>query len=226
MFPFDVVDSLILEHSIPIIESIRDPRNLASAALIVGIIVLLYFSLFRRGMISKTLCMATVWLIFPFLPGLLPWLMTLLTFTWLNDRVSVSATGIFMKVGFVVAERLLYVPSVGFCFFAAMILDRWLNASESVTTVPDEPTADSTSPSSCEGEEEPPAPKQPRASLWKVIVVVLTIIVIGMYSLRFVHRKIWQFRVDLHSGSGRCDGTAIGGRSCLLRSLGIRFKWC
>ena len=34
------------------------------------------------------------------------------------------ASGLFMEVGFVLAERILYLPSMGFCLLLALVVDR------------------------------------------------------------------------------------------------------
>ena len=89
-----------------------------------------------------------------------------------------------MKVGFVVAERLLYVPSVGFCFFVAIALDHWLNPCDNV---------ESESVDEAQALSSPEAPSSRQASreksgwsLLKVVVVVATVVVIGLYSAKFV----------------------------------------
>ena len=91
-----------------------------------------------------------------------------------------------MKVGFVVAERLLYVPSVGFCFFIAIVLDHWLNPCDNVESESVDEAAQALSSS-------PEAPSSRQASreksgwsLLKVVVVVATVVVIGLYSAKFV----------------------------------------
>lgn len=84
--------------TIPVVESFLDPRNLAT--------ITFYFflgSVIWAGMWcdddshSKVLIMATALLVFPFLP----------------------ASNLFFPVGFVVAERVLYTPSMGFCLLVA-----------------------------------------------------------------------------------------------------------
>ena len=37
--------------------------------------------------------------------------------------------GIFMTLGFVVAERVLYVPSIGFCLLLGIVLDHFMPAT-------------------------------------------------------------------------------------------------
>ncbi|XP_058118870.1 protein O-mannosyl-transferase TMTC4 [Anopheles ziemanni] len=80
-------------HSVPLVETLFDPRMLL-VLLLYGSILLLVFhpSTFKSKDIKLSLALATI----PFLP----------------------ACGV-VRVGFVIAERLLYLPSVGFCYLIA-----------------------------------------------------------------------------------------------------------
>ncbi|XP_048239661.1 protein O-mannosyl-transferase TMTC1-like isoform X2 [Haliotis rufescens] len=82
--------------SIPLVESVADPRNLATLVLFATFIMIGYkcFQDFKSqddSSPSVTL-LALVLLVMPFLP----------------------ASNLFFRVGFVVAERILYLPSLGF----------------------------------------------------------------------------------------------------------------
>ncbi|XP_071113753.1 protein O-mannosyl-transferase TMTC1-like [Haliotis cracherodii] len=82
--------------SIPLVESVADPRNLATLVLFATFIMIGYkcFQDFKSpddSSPSVTL-LALVLLVLPFLP----------------------ASNLFFRVGFVVAERILYLPSLGF----------------------------------------------------------------------------------------------------------------
>ncbi|XP_065299495.1 protein O-mannosyl-transferase TMTC1-like [Dermacentor albipictus] len=101
--------------SIPLVESPYDPRNLATMALLATLAALAWRSLlasharrddFRRiperdGRMAEEGCGE------PCSGRLLPLLLTVLPF--------LPASNLFVSVGFVVAERVLYIPSVGVC---------------------------------------------------------------------------------------------------------------
>ncbi|XP_012149593.1 protein O-mannosyl-transferase Tmtc3 isoform X3 [Megachile rotundata] len=80
--------------TIPLIESFTDPRNLATVATHVTILGLLITAILTSNrQTSIVLIMSLAMMILPFLP----------------------ASNLFFPVGFVIAERVLYAPSMGFC---------------------------------------------------------------------------------------------------------------
>ncbi|XP_017573187.1 protein O-mannosyl-transferase TMTC3 [Pygocentrus nattereri] len=83
--------------TIPLIESVLDPRNLATLAFYMLLGLLAYHSLRHGHSSAKTVVMALSLNVLPFIP----------------------ASNLFFPVGFVVAERVLYVPSMGFCVLVA-----------------------------------------------------------------------------------------------------------
>ncbi|XP_033077013.1 protein O-mannosyl-transferase TMTC3 isoform X2 [Trachypithecus francoisi] len=83
--------------TIPLIESLLDIRNLATFTFFCFLGTLGVFSLRYSGDSSKTVLMALCLMALPFIP----------------------ASNLFFPVGFVVAERVLYVPSMGFCILVA-----------------------------------------------------------------------------------------------------------
>ncbi|XP_036615961.1 protein O-mannosyl-transferase TMTC3 [Trichosurus vulpecula] len=83
--------------TIPLIESFLDIRNLATFVFFCFLGSLLVFSVRYPGNSSKTVLMALCLMALPFIP----------------------ASNLFFPVGFVVAERVLYVPSMGFCILVA-----------------------------------------------------------------------------------------------------------
>ncbi|UYV67422.1 hypothetical protein LAZ67_5000514, partial [Cordylochernes scorpioides] len=83
--------------AVPLLASPLDPRNLASLALYLSLAVLLR----KSGLPLFALGLAVL----PFLP----------------------ASNLLFYVGFVVAERVLYVPSMGFCLLVALGADRLWN---------------------------------------------------------------------------------------------------
>ncbi|XP_071503726.1 protein O-mannosyl-transferase TMTC3-like [Diadema antillarum] len=88
--------------TIPLVTSLGDPRNLATASLVCSVGLLGFYGLCKNGKLSRQLLMALSFLILPFLP----------------------ASNLFFPVGFVVAERVLYAPSMGFCLLVAMGIER------------------------------------------------------------------------------------------------------
>uniref|UniRef100_A0A8C2HWW9 dolichyl-phosphate-mannose--protein mannosyltransferase n=1 Tax=Cyprinus carpio TaxID=7962 RepID=A0A8C2HWW9_CYPCA len=84
--------------SIPLVESLWDGRNIASLTLA---LVMLALSL-NCKMKGKEVLVGVLFLIFPFIP----------------------ASNLFFHVGFVVAERVLYMPSMGYCVLVVHGLNR------------------------------------------------------------------------------------------------------
>ncbi|XP_077565884.1 protein O-mannosyl-transferase TMTC1 [Stigmatopora nigra] len=93
--------------SIPLVESLSDVRNVATAVL-----AAVMFALCRHGVHSlkkeenKEVLMGMLFLVFPFIP----------------------ASNLFFRVGFVVAERVLYMPSMGYCILVVHGLSRLLSS--------------------------------------------------------------------------------------------------
>uniref|UniRef100_I3J7N7 Protein O-mannosyl-transferase TMTC3 n=1 Tax=Oreochromis niloticus TaxID=8128 RepID=I3J7N7_ORENI len=83
--------------TIPLVESLVDLRNLATLVFYIFLGLLAYHSLRYRQSSAKTVIMALSLIVLPFIP----------------------ASNLFFPVGFVVAERVLYVPSMGFCVLVA-----------------------------------------------------------------------------------------------------------
>uniref|UniRef100_A0A8C6KXY5 Protein O-mannosyl-transferase TMTC3 n=1 Tax=Nothobranchius furzeri TaxID=105023 RepID=A0A8C6KXY5_NOTFU len=83
--------------TIPLVESLLDFRNLATLMLYTFLGLLAHHSLRYRHTSAKTVIMALSLIVLPFVP----------------------ASNLFFPVGFVVAERVLYVPSMGFCVLIA-----------------------------------------------------------------------------------------------------------
>ncbi|XP_020831495.1 protein O-mannosyl-transferase TMTC1 isoform X2 [Phascolarctos cinereus] len=80
--------------SIPLIETIWDIRNLATLLLVVVMLFLILHCLTAfKSLEHNEVLVGLLFLVFPFLP----------------------ASNLFFNVGFVVAERVLYMPSMGYC---------------------------------------------------------------------------------------------------------------
>ncbi|NXJ59575.1 TMTC1 protein, partial [Rostratula benghalensis] len=95
--------------SIPLIESIWDVRNLATVFLVLVMMLLsLHCIAAFKKLEHKEVLVGLLFLVFPFIP----------------------ASNLFFRVGFVVAERVLYMPSMGYCILCVHGLKKlstWLN---------------------------------------------------------------------------------------------------
>ncbi|KAF6216658.1 hypothetical protein GE061_001004 [Apolygus lucorum] len=97
VFPCDLCCDWTM-GTVPLVSSLIDPRNLGTLAMyatITAIIHTAYNSNSRKK--TSVIIMGLAFMILPFLP----------------------ASNIFFPVGFVVAERVLYLPSMGFCVLIA-----------------------------------------------------------------------------------------------------------
>ena len=157
--------------SIAVIKSLRDPRMLAVAALYSFLALLVYFALASRTL-SRTrrgqLSMATFWMVFPFVPGCFD------VMVWLCGDAA-AASGLLSALGFVVAERILYVPSVGFCLLLVFALTRFVPPEleqQWVANTPASPQA------------KADASQRSVARRQAMVAVVVVLLLIGAYSLR------------------------------------------
>ncbi|XP_076445747.1 protein O-mannosyl-transferase TMTC3-like [Babylonia areolata] len=87
--------------TVPLITSLADPRNLATLAFYAVVGRLAIFALSEQSQRSRAIIMSLALIVLPFLP----------------------ASNLFFPVGFVVAERILYTPSLGFCLLVALGFD-------------------------------------------------------------------------------------------------------
>ncbi|CAH3117107.1 unnamed protein product [Porites lobata] len=102
--------------SIPLVESLWDSRNLATLMFIVIAVLLVYSSVVSNKTDPEEqdiLVLSLALLVVPFLP----------------------ASNLFFRVGFVVAERILYVPSMGFCLLIVCGLNRLASFARSDRTI-------------------------------------------------------------------------------------------
>ncbi|XP_027007329.1 protein O-mannosyl-transferase TMTC1 isoform X1 [Tachysurus fulvidraco] len=89
--------------SIPLVESLWDLRNMAAVMLALGLLALcLHCVTSLQKMEGREVLVGILFLVFPFIP----------------------ATNLFFRVGFVVAERVLYMPSMGYCILVVHGLNR------------------------------------------------------------------------------------------------------
>ncbi|XP_014213577.1 transmembrane and TPR repeat-containing protein CG4050-like [Copidosoma floridanum] len=99
--------------TIPLVEGFLDPRNLATLAAHAIVVVLLVTALLTRSrQTSIVIIMSLAMMILPFLP----------------------ASNLFFPVGFVVAERVLYCPSMGYCMLVGYGCQILLEKSKKLTT--------------------------------------------------------------------------------------------
>ncbi|XP_006818380.1 protein O-mannosyl-transferase TMTC3-like [Saccoglossus kowalevskii] len=84
--------------TVPLIESVLEPRNLSTIAFVIVLVKLVHFAIVDESLRSKQVIMCLSFLVLPFIP----------------------ASNLFFPVGFVVAERILYTPSMGFCMMVAL----------------------------------------------------------------------------------------------------------
>ncbi|XP_078306086.1 protein O-mannosyl-transferase TMTC1 isoform X3 [Panthera onca] len=101
--------------SIPLVETIWDTRNLATIllAVVMTLLSLHCLAAFKR-LEHKEVLVGLLFLVFPFIP----------------------ASNLFFRVGFVVAERVLYMPSMGYCILFVHGLNKlctWLNRCGATT---------------------------------------------------------------------------------------------
>lgn len=78
--------------TVPLIDTLTDPRNLATVATFISITALGLYAISGSKKSHKIVIFALALIVFPYIP----------------------ASNLFFPVGFVVAERILYVPSMGF----------------------------------------------------------------------------------------------------------------
>ncbi|XP_035383911.1 protein O-mannosyl-transferase TMTC1 isoform X4 [Electrophorus electricus] len=89
--------------SIPLVESLWDARNIATLVLALCMLALcLHCATSLQKMEGREVLVGILFLVFPFIP----------------------ATNLFFRVGFVVAERVLYMPSMGYCILLVHGLNR------------------------------------------------------------------------------------------------------
>uniref|UniRef100_A0AAZ3RJK5 dolichyl-phosphate-mannose--protein mannosyltransferase n=1 Tax=Oncorhynchus tshawytscha TaxID=74940 RepID=A0AAZ3RJK5_ONCTS len=107
--------------SIPLVESLWDMRNVA--ALLLGVVMValcLHFIEAFKRLENREVLLGVLFLVFPFIP----------------------ASNLFFRVGFVVAERVLYMPSMGYCILVAhglgrlcSVVGRWGTTALTVSTL-------------------------------------------------------------------------------------------
>ncbi|XP_058831025.1 protein O-mannosyl-transferase Tmtc3-like [Topomyia yanbarensis] len=107
LFPCDLCCDWTM-GTVPLVESFADPRNLITLAAY-GLLAVLVWVAFAQTDRQKSavIVMGLAFMVLPFLP----------------------ASNLFFPVGFVIAERVLYMPSMGFCMLVAygfqLLTERW-----------------------------------------------------------------------------------------------------
>ena len=85
--------------SIPLVHSLADMKNLAPLALYAAVAIVAIYSLTRTTANERLVVgMSLAFLVLPFVPS----------------------SGVIFRVGFVVAERILYLPSMGYCMLVGL----------------------------------------------------------------------------------------------------------
>jgi len=96
--------------SIPLLQSISDPRIIAIITFTSITILFTLKILLAEEKHSKQILLSSAWIIIPFLP----------------------ASNIFFPVGFVIAERVLYIPSMGLCLLVSLGYQKIIKQCKSV----------------------------------------------------------------------------------------------
>ncbi|GCB74546.1 hypothetical protein scyTo_0003637 [Scyliorhinus torazame] len=107
--------------SIPLVESLWDMRNVATAVFGLGMVLLTWNCLLSvQKLRHREVLVGLLFLVFPFIP----------------------ASNLFFRVGFVVAERVLYMPSMGYCILVVHglnrlcgVLSKWGSSVVTVSTL-------------------------------------------------------------------------------------------
>ena len=91
--------------SIPVVETLDDSRNIGTIVMHIVLISILIRCALTQSQSSRSAFIGFVMLIVPYIPS----------------------TNLFVVVGFVTAERTLYVPSLGFCVVFVVVLDKMIS---------------------------------------------------------------------------------------------------
>jgi tetratricopeptide (TPR) repeat protein len=86
-------------NCIKLVDSVADPRNLFSLSLYGSLAYAVIYALKNLPLKGKSMVISVVWLVVPFIP----------------------ASNYFFYVGTMLAERILYMPSVGYCLLLALL---------------------------------------------------------------------------------------------------------
>lgn len=92
-------------QTVPLVETVFDPRNLATLTVFAAVLALGLYGVLGQHREHKAVLMGLSLIIFPYVP----------------------ASNLFFPVGFVVAERILYIPSMGFSLLVAVGVSRLMN---------------------------------------------------------------------------------------------------
>jgi tetratricopeptide (TPR) repeat protein len=93
--------------TVPLVTSLSDPRNMSTLLLIAVVSHIVVVVLTSATSHSTRLAISLSWTVIPFVP----------------------ASNLFFPVGFVVAERILYIPSMGFCLLVSIGFHRLYSVS-------------------------------------------------------------------------------------------------
>lgn len=117
--------------TIPLVRTLGDPRNLFTILTFVILLHLAFTSLTSQYKRQRHVVgMGLALIVFPFLPA-----SNLVSHFHIQVDSSQSIFFQFFPVGFVVAERILYLPSMGFCLLVAYGFKLLITASPSRKTI-------------------------------------------------------------------------------------------
>ena len=100
-------------QTIPLVESIMDWRNMGTMGLLISMGLLSWYCAFGKEFEKKGVIAALSLIVFPFIP----------------------ASNLFFPVGFVVAERILYVPSMGYILLVVIGWKKLRNEYKTISNI-------------------------------------------------------------------------------------------
>eukprot|EP00117_Sycon_ciliatum_P018529 scpid9666/ scgid6106/ Transmembrane and TPR repeat-containing protein 1 len=152
--------------SIPLVESLADARQIATLATFGSLAALSFVALLHsRAVVRRILLVSLCFLVLPFLP----------------------ASNLFFRVGFVVAERILYLPSIGFSLLVVFGLNE-LTAARSLSGTPDSSPGTGAKPTR-------PEVQRRSAPAWPAVLFV--VLVAAMAGKTVVRNPVWWTRESL-----------------------------
>jgi len=168
--------------SISLVESLLDSRNLATLMFIIIAALLAYSALLSNKIDPNeqdVLVLSLALLVIPFIP----------------------ASNLFFRVGFVVAERILYVPSMGFCMLVVLGLNKLASTAgcnrtdfrKRKDTDVDSNNGNETKSSTCSN-----APFPTKISILQNVLMLAFFVLTGLFFWKVVVRnRVWTNRETL-----------------------------
>ncbi|XP_068742906.1 protein O-mannosyl-transferase TMTC1-like [Montipora capricornis] len=158
--------------SIPLVETVLDSRNLATFVFVVVAALLAHLGLLSKNINPNeqdVVVLSLAFLVIPFLP----------------------ASNLFFRVGFVVAERILYVPSMGFCVLVVCGLNKLVSIGR-------QNTSDLHSVNQSERKVDLISSDTGVISKLRKIWLFAVFVLIGLFCWKVVlHNRVWSSRETL-----------------------------